>query len=207
MNDLTAYWSVRDAIRPGDVIAFGGSGFVSGAIKLLTHSQVSHVGVVLETKAQIDGQAQDGRIVSLIESTTLAGTKGVQVNRLSDRLAQYDAKGQAWWLPLSEPARRSLSLERMYDFLLRQSGDGYDYEGLFAFVLRQIPGVGLLFHRANDKREFCSELVAEAFAAGYLLHGVDPYHVSPQSLCEMNLYAACVQLIGRPVAIRNFNRR
>ncbi len=48
------YENVRDRMRPGDVIAFGGKGHFSEIIKFATRSDVSHVGVILQTKITDD---------------------------------------------------------------------------------------------------------------------------------------------------------
>jgi hypothetical protein len=42
------YSDARKLMQPGDVIAFGGSSAFSQIIKLVTFSEVSHVGVILK---------------------------------------------------------------------------------------------------------------------------------------------------------------
>jgi hypothetical protein len=200
MNDLSIYRLVRPQIRPGDVIAFGGAGVISSLIKFLTRSSVSHVGVVLEA-VDVDGE----REIRLFESTTLTGKSGVQINRLSERLANYDGGGRAWWLPLSERSRSALDLVKMYSFAIQQMGDGYDAFGLAKFLLREIPGAGMAFHRPDPRREFCSELVAQLFQEAGLLHGIDTYETTPQRLCEMSIWEKSIQLMGQPNPIRRFN--
>ncbi len=196
MNDLTAYRAARDAMRPGDVIAFGGEGFVSGAIKFLTRSQVSHVGVVF---------GNPDSMVVIAESTSLNGRSGVQFNRLSERIEEYP--GRAWWLPLSDHARAALDADEMRHFLLAQDGKSYDFRGINAFLARPIPGWGQIpfFHHGAEEAWFCSEYVAAGFQQAGLLHGHEPDEVSPQKLCEMSIYDKCVQLIGKPQEIGRFN--
>ena len=45
-----SYSDARKLMKPGDVIAFGGKGHFSEIIKFATFSDVSHVGVILQTK-------------------------------------------------------------------------------------------------------------------------------------------------------------
>ncbi len=45
------YQDIRAQIKPGDIIAFSGKGNFSEIIKWATKSEVSHVGVVYESKA------------------------------------------------------------------------------------------------------------------------------------------------------------
>ena len=49
-----AYQDARSMMKPGDVIAFGGKGHFSDLIKFATRSDVSHVGVVLQTRVVED---------------------------------------------------------------------------------------------------------------------------------------------------------
>ncbi len=82
------YDEVREKMQPGDVIAFGGKGHFSEIIKFSTFSDVSHVGVILQTRIAED---ETGRFFNqIIESTSLHGFNGVNISRFSDRLETYD---------------------------------------------------------------------------------------------------------------------
>lgn len=94
------YNTIRNQMRAGDVIAFSGKGDVSEIIKWATKSDVSHVGVILQSKLLIDEKPQAGYFNQVIESTSLNGFSGVSISRLSDRLVNYD--GEIWWLPLDD---------------------------------------------------------------------------------------------------------
>ena len=91
------YQDVRPKMKAGDIIAFSGKGNFSEIIKWATRAAVSHVGVILQSKLQIDGEPQSGIFNQIIESTSLNGFSGVIISRLSDRLDTYD--GEIWWLP------------------------------------------------------------------------------------------------------------
>ncbi len=203
LNDLTLYQSLRDQMRPGDVIAFGGETLFSRAIKFLTRSSVSHVAVVFEAQDETDGR----RRIQIAESTFVNDRSGVQFNPLSERLADYH--GQAWWLPLSERSRLVLDPAALHKFLLSKDGQPYDFRGINAFLARPVPGWGQIpaLHHGAVNRWFCSEYVVAGFRAGHLLHGLEADEVPPQTLCECAIYAKCVQLIGKPGTIRKFNTR
>ena len=85
----------REKLKSGDLIAFGGRGIASSIIKMKTHSNVSHVGVILETTVDWCDRA----VVQIMESTSLGdGFAGVQINKMSTRVAQYT--GDIWILPM-----------------------------------------------------------------------------------------------------------
>ncbi|MGD8844772.1 MAG: hypothetical protein PVI54_04635, partial [Desulfobacteraceae bacterium] len=71
------YDEARPQMRPGDVIAFGGKGHFSEIIKFATFSDVSHVGVILQTRTTDD---ETGRFFNqIIESTSLNDFNGVVI--------------------------------------------------------------------------------------------------------------------------------
>jgi len=200
VNDLSIYNCVRPLLAPGDVIAFGGTGFVSGAIEFLTHSAVSHVAVVFR---QLDRGLKDR--VRIAEATSLNSVSGVQFNYLSERLAEYP--GRAWWLPLNPRTRRQLNIDTMLDYMDAQDGRPYDFKGIAAFLCRPIPGIGEIpwLHHGAAKAFFCSEYIVSGFKEGGLPIGIESDEVSPQTLCRLPLYDKQVQLIGKPLEIRPFN--
>ena len=66
------YSVIRDAMKPGDVIAFSGKKAFSKTIKLATRSNVSHVGVVLQTKLEMNGESH-GRLFNQVAEATASG--------------------------------------------------------------------------------------------------------------------------------------
>ena len=108
----SSYVAERKNMKPGDVIAFSGKGDVSQIIKSVTRSNVSHVGVILQTTER-DQHEESGRFFNqIIESTSIQKFNGVIVNRLSNRIDMYD--GEIWWLPLRENLRNAP--QRMKNF-------------------------------------------------------------------------------------------
>jgi hypothetical protein len=167
--ELSNYSAVRSDMKAGDLIAFGGQGLISRIIKWRTRSPVSHVGVVME----IDDH---GRVM-VMESTSLGGQCGVQVNRLSKRVREYD--GNVWWFPL----RKQLDEEdRFWEFLWAQDGKKYDR--------RQVAKAAFnLPTHENYKRLFCSELVAGAYKAGGLQFVGNPSRMTPVEVCNLPIFA------------------
>jgi hypothetical protein len=202
------YQVIRPFIKPGDVFAFGGGGFISGAIKLLTRSAVSHVATAYKERCVTETGEHE---VMIIESTTLSGKKGVQVNPASERIAEYG--GSVWWLPLSDDTRQRTRWDRFVTFLRLYETNQipYDYRQCLRMAwapLTHVPGLGFLRNHEDLSKVYCSELVAAAleFSDG-LPPGYNCSDVSPQDLCELGLYRDCVQLTGKPQTIRRFNTR
>ncbi len=207
------YQKVRGLMRPGDLIAFSGRGFPSDQIKLVTHSPISHVGVLLQSKVMIAGRPQAGFVNSIIEATSLNGFRGVSVSRMSDRLATY--KGEVYWLPLDLARRKKADWEAFYNFLLRQDHKGYDYDLIFRLLLTRIPKVGKMFIDREDFRKvgsfICSQLVAAGLVtANYLTAPhVNPDNTTPADLVAMKMFRKNyyrIDTFNSPtVEISNFN--
>ncbi len=185
------YEEARERMRPGDVIAFGGKGNSSDIIKFATLSNVSHVAVILQTKALND---KTGRFFNeIIESTTLNGATGVRTTRLSECLNIYD--GEIWWLPLAERVRNECFNEReFYDFLFNQKGKYYDTpQGVKSALdlLDSLPFIGIngpTLNKEDFSKFFCSELVAAAFERAGVTGPVNASEVTPIDLCRWRIY-------------------
>lgn len=184
------YASVRSKMQPGDVIAFGGKGNFSEIIKWATRSTVSHVGVIMQSKMILDGQAQNGFFNQIIESTSLNGFSGVVISRLSDRINSYD--GEIWWLPLRSEVHKKLNRKKFFDFCLHQKGKPYDTPQAVKSALDtldQIPIIGNVTHNVEDFSSFfCSELVTGALEKGGAIKNINSSEVTPIDLCMFNLY-------------------
>jgi len=188
------YEDARPLMLPGDIIAFGGRGWVSNIIKIFTRSQVSHVGTVL----QVNVTGDDRYFNNLIESTSLNGFNGVSTSRLSTRVETY--KGNIWWLPLSDEVREKFNEKAFFDFLFAQEGLPYD--------IKQVLGLAfpwLLGHNQEDYQKlFCSELIAGGYESGGLI-STNCSEATPIDVVRWNLYKQCHQLKGKPKRIKGFN--
>ncbi len=183
------YQEARPQMKPGDVIAFGGKGHFSEIIKFATRSEVSHVGIVLQTKVQDDDT--DRFFNQIIEST---GANGVAVCRFSDRLTEYE--GEMWWLPL----RRDLWQEKFdkkefYNFLFNQAREKKPYDLSQSIksaldVLDKLPfglhGPG--YNSEDFSKFFCSELVAAGLEIAGMVPSINASEVTPIDLCRWNIF-------------------
>lgn len=142
------YEAIRHSLNTGDIVLFGGRGILSWLIKRGTKSDYSHIGVVV--------RAEDQDMLLVLESTTLSGKKGVQVNLLSERIQGY--KGCIALRTLSRPISQSMS-DSLRTF--RAEIKGRPYEKSVWNLL------GSIFNRVKGREDlsslFCSELAAEAY--------------------------------------------
>lgn len=203
-----SYEVARNQMKPGDVIAFSGKGNFSEIIKWATRSNVSHVGVILQSKLVIDSNPQAGMFNQIIESTSLNGFSGVNISRLSDRIATYE--GEMWWLPLSEGTRSQLKLKEFYDFLIHQDHKPYDTPQAIKSALDAFdntPGLSGLTKNVEDfSKFFCSELVAAALEAAGVINKINASEVTPVDLCSFNLFRDdYCQLKGELRPIKGYN--
>lgn len=204
------YSDVRRLMQPGDIIAFGGKGHFSELIKWSTRSTVSHIGIVLQSKLMIGDDPQDGFFNQIIESTSLNGFSGVQINRVSDRVEMYD--GELWWLPLSKASREKLDPQAFYKFLLHQERKKYDLPQAFASALDALdaldrtPFGGATYNDEDFSRFFCSELAAAGLEAGGVIDAINASEVTPIDLCKFALYQYdYYQIKGPETRIRGYN--
>ena len=187
-----AYTQARARMKAGDVIAFGGKGEFSELIKFATFSDVSHVGVILQTQVKDDSDAH--YFNQIIESTSLHGFNGVNISRFSDRLEKYE--GELWWLPLSNDVHSKLNTKDFYDFLFNQAKGRKAYDmpqaiksALDALDKLPVIGHGPTYNKEDFSKFFCSELVAAGLEAGGAIGTVNASEVTPIDLCMWNIYS------------------
>lgn len=183
-----SYEKARSRMRAGDVIAFGGKGEFSEIIKLATFSDVSHVGVILQT--QVKNDSDDHFFNQIIESTSLNGFNGVNISRFSDRLQTYE--GELWWLPLSEVVREKINIKKFYDFLFNQAKQRkpYDMPQAIKSALDALDSfTGSTYNTEDFSKFFCSELVASGLEVGGAVGSVNTSEVTPIDLCMWNIYS------------------
>ena len=210
IGKIEKYETVRDRMRPGDVIAFGGKGDFSNIIKRITNAPVSHVGVIRHSQIRSDAGDHEGEgryFNEIVESTSLDDRVGVITSRLSCRLIGYE--GEIWWLPLGAKARSAFDELAYFDWVYAQEGKPYDMIGAAASVLEEYPLLRLAVVE-NFSALFCSELAAGALeAAGVLPAETNASGVTPIELCRLAIYApTLVQLkptSGSPTAIPRYN--
>ena len=199
-----SYEEARNLMQPGDVIAFSGKGNISELVKMVTLADVSHVGVILQTKVVDD---ETGRFFNqVIESTTLKGCKGVRISRLSDYLRTYE--GEVWWLPLDKKIRECcFNQKEFYDFLFQQNGKPYDTLQAINSAVDVLDWLGATLNQEDFSKFFCSELVAAAFEQAGAVGPVNASEVTPIDLCRWRIYEdTYYQIQGDPrKSISQFN--
>ena len=170
---MIKYEDIRPEIKTGDVIAFSGNGLTSSVIKLVTRSDISHVGIVLS-------KAEDGRIY-IIESTSLLTTpdavtgelhKGVQIQYLSDRIRDYD--GEVYHVPLIKNLKNP---NDMIAWLIQKHEEQIPYD-----TMQAIGSALDIFIRLHNEEDFsslfCSELITKALQLG----GVVPKSINASEM-------------------------
>ncbi len=175
------YKEARKLMKPGDVIAYGGKGFLSKIIQDVTDSPVSHVGVIMQTTIS------DGIFVNqIIESNgKKKGHTGVQVWRMSERVAEYD--GSIWWLPMFINFDR----EKFVGFCLSQVGKKYDAPQAIMAALDGVPD-----SKEDLDKLFCSELVSSALEHVGIIKDINASEMTPADVLRFDIYKATVQIKG-----------
>ena len=160
--------------KAGDIIAFSGKSLFSKLIKLKTHSDISHVGIII---------IENGEPI-ICESTTLADLpdhytgkiiKGVQKHLLSDRVNSYN--GKVYHVPLQVPLKNK---EAMLEWLdtIHSKEVKYDlkqalYSGLY---IKDFFG-----SKENLDKLFCSELCCKALQIdGCMPSSINPSAINPE---------------------------
>ena len=186
------YEEARGLMQPGDVIAFGGKGHFSEIIKFATTSNVSHVGVILQTRMLDDDTPRFFN--QIIESTSLYGFNGVNISRFSDRLNNYD--GELWWLPLNKKIREtSFDKKKFFDFLFNQAKERKPYDmpqaiksAIDALDKLLFGAHGPSYNEEDFSKFFCSELVAAGLEVAGAVGKVNASEVTPIDLCRWKIY-------------------
>lgn len=195
-----SYTNIRSKMKPGDVIAFSGKKLHSGVIKLFTDSNVSHVGVIFQSKLSIAGDPKK-RSFNLVAEATASG---VRFTGLKGITKLYD--GELWWLPLSKASRQNLKLKKFFDFLLCSEGKPYDFEQAIGAGTDGPGDLDIKRNQEDFEKLFCSELVAGALENGGVIANINASEVTPIDLCRFNIYCNnYVQFKGKKKRIIGFN--
>lgn len=200
MENREQYLAVQKKIRPGDIIAFDGTKPISGLIALFTGSQISHVGTVRQPFIE-------GKDVTITNSTIEDGKSGPQTSGLLHMLEKEYPDGKAYWLQLDDLVRQSIDWVKFYQFIGQSEGSiHYDKEGLFGFLLRNLPFIGPHLMQSEDPHQmFCDAYCIAIYEACGVLRGINYRKMTPQDLCEMNIYKQCTQIWGKKGRIKRFN--
>jgi hypothetical protein len=198
------YDDVKDAMRPGDVVAFGGTKFYSEVSKTMTRSPVSHVALVLRSSLPPDDVSSPQSSPQIIEAIK----EGIVVRWLDEHITGYP--GNIWWLPLSDAIRDRLDLAKFSAFLLEQVGVPFDTPQAAQAVLDEldhIPLIGDLTHSEEDfSALFCSEVAAAGLEAGGAIGSLNCSEVTPIDMFQFAIYQGTYyQIKGPRTLVAGFN--
>lgn len=181
----------------GDVVAFSGKGAVSNIIKWKTGSDISHVGMVLESEFIVG----EKRIV-LIESTSLVNIpdlrtreliKGVQQQHLSQRLDSYE--GQAYYYELKTVVD-DFRKNTMYNWLMSKHASRTPYDSVQALgsAIDLLDNMGFE-NKPDFSSLFCSEMVTKVLQLGdFLPSAINPSEQTPADVIAYDCFKERVQI-------------
>ena len=174
--------TIHQVIRPGDIIAFGGSTTVSKLIKLTTDAVVSHVGIVIDS-------SPDHNSLSFMEAT-IADKKVVTTN-LYEKMKTFE--GDIWLLPLKASLRSSFNLQNFHTFLETHHNKPYDTKQALMSAFDQLDHFpeaenGLTYSDEDFTEIFCSELVAGSLEASGMIAEVNASEITPIEICGWNIF-------------------
>lgn len=205
------YKDVRDRMKAGDVIAFGGRAAFSKMVKIVTKSPVSHCATILQTR---EIEEDTGRYFNqIIEADTNDDYSGVGITRLSKKIKHYD--GDVWWLPLNNNNyKQKFNRKKFYNFLFHQAERkaAYDMNQVFASALDGMDKTpwgsnGPTRNREDFEQFFCSELIAAGFEEAGILPSLNSSEITPADLVRFNLYEGVYLLKGDDsISTSRFNR-
>lgn len=177
MEKVYEYHYIRNHLKVGDMLGFGGNGVFSNTIKFITDSDLSHVGGVFNT-------ALSGRdLVMLMESTSLGkGEAGVKLNQLSSHIKYYD--GDIWVYPLkADVFFNSFNAVEYTKFLLDMKGRKYDMPQAIGSALDYIPD-----NKEDFDKLFCSELMYEAYEKAGAVPADNASEKTPADIAALDIF-------------------
>lgn len=184
-NTIKKYMEVRDTLKTGDVVAFGGTNIGALIIRLFTWSLYSHVGLIVRVPMP-ENQSR----IFFIEADD---KKGVVLVRLSSKMVYY--KGHATLFKLKRLLCTAQTDEReIYKFSLGQLGKDYDMPAIKG-ISEKFLGVMNEIAPQDDGAFICSELVARTLQKGnYLPVSDNPSYKSPKDITELKCFEEPVRL-------------
>ncbi|WP_390617858.1 hypothetical protein [Maricurvus nonylphenolicus] len=191
-----SYQDARPQMKPGDVIAFAGRSSLSKIIRMVTMSNITHVGTILKS------QVGPMELNQIVESTEVNGFCGVNISRFSDRLDAYD--GEVFWLPVRKDL--PFDADKFFTFLFDKAEKKHKWDALQALksgfdFLDDIPGFDIFTKNKEDMSKiYCSELVAAGFEAAGSIPNINCSEVTPIELCRWNIFEDNYYVLNESVA-------
>ena len=167
-----AYDEIRNSLRTGDMVFCSGTYFFSKAIRLITRSVWSHVGIIYRDDFL--------NRIFILESETMIG---VRLAPLSKYLKDYHGRRKPYrgrmFVARLEPEPDDESLKIAVSFGMDQLTKPYDNWEILRIALRILLGIG---RKSRDRKYICSELVYEAFHKAGLEFTYHNRSISPDDL-------------------------
>lgn len=146
------YEAIRNQIRDGDLVLFGGSGMLSKWIEMESKGPFSHAGICAWW---------DGRLMLL-----QAEIAGLQAVPLSAFVARYE--GRTDWWALQDDARAGTTVSRVLWEAKSTLGRPYSFWKLAEVASHVMLHTRLPKAEKDPGAMFCSEFVAHCFRTGGL---------------------------------------
>ena len=167
-----SYEEIRSSLRTGDIVFCSGTYFFSKAIRLITKSVWSHVGIIYRDDF-LDR-------IFILESETLIG---VRIAPLSKYLRDYHGRRKPYrgrmFIARIEPEVSLEAMKKAVSFGMDQLTKPYDNWEILRIAIRIIFGIG---RKSRDRKYICSELVYEAFHKAGLEFPYNNRSISPDDL-------------------------
>ena len=169
---LVPYQEIRGSLRTGDMVFCSGTYFFSKAIRLITKSVWSHVGLIYKDDF-LDR-------IFILESETMIG---VRLAPLSKYLKDYHGRRKPYrgrmFVARLEPEAEEAALKKAISFGMDQLTKPYDNWEILRIAVRILFGLG---RKSRDRKYICSELVYEAFHKAGVEFPYNNRSISPDDL-------------------------
>jgi cell wall-associated NlpC family hydrolase len=167
-----SYDDIRSSLRTGDIVFCSGTYFFSKAIRLVTKSVWSHVGMIYRDDF-LDR-------IFILESETMIG---VRIAPLSKYLKDYHGRRKPYrgrmFVARLEPEVPPEAMKKAVSFGMDQLTKPYDNWEILRVAIRILLGVG---RKSRDRKYICSELVYEAFHKAGIEFQYSNRSISPDDL-------------------------
>ena len=174
LNDapVTSYAEMRETLRTGDMVFCSGTYFFSNAIRWITKSVWSHIGIIYRDDAL--------ERIFILESETFVG---VRLAPLSKYLRDYHGRNKPYrgrmFIARLEPEVSQEIHRKAVSMGMDELTKPYDNLEIFRIAIRILFKLG---RRTRDRKYICSELVYEAFRKAGVEFPYNNRSISPDDL-------------------------
>jgi hypothetical protein len=172
-------------MQTGDVMAFGGEGFIVNRIESFTDSDQAHVGTIIRPDVGDEMLLSEAR------------PSGMTLSFLWEVFKEWE---DVWYLPLKLLNIQAMSELVDINMKVCRQNIGYDFKAIYRYWRKKsVP--------ENYSKLYCSEIVALGWRKAGIYDGTTS--LTPVQVCRTALYASkyyCLKWAGsKPKEIPNFN--